>query len=146
MSRIVTSVCLLLGTAGAIAPPAAGGNPALQSIAPPERVPAPLDTTPMTPGTPVSSSVIPIEVRRAVAADAAQRFRVAPGAVVLTRAERVTWPDASLGCPEPGRVYTQVLVPGFRIVAKTTAGELLYHTDSGGSIVNCARAAAATGR
>ncbi len=143
MSRFIVLLCFAfaVGTAQA-----AGGNPPSQAIAPPERIPAPPDNTPIPAGTPVPSAEIPREVRRAVAADAAQRFRVAQSAVVLARAERVTWPDASLGCPEPGRLYAQMLVPGFRVVAKTTAGEMLYHTDSSGSVINCARRIAATDR
>jgi len=113
----------------------AGG---MQTIAPPTRIPAP-PLTPLIPGAPVATSAIPRDVRRAVVADAAQRFRVQQNAVVLAGAEKVTWPDGALGCPEPGRVYSQALVPGFRVVAKTLAGELLYHTDSGGRVVNCAR-------
>jgi hypothetical protein len=31
-----------------------------------------------------------------------------------------------------------MLVAGFRVAAKTTEGELLYHTDSRGNVVNCA--------
>ena len=30
-------------------------------------------------------------------------------------AEAVTWSDGSLGCPEPGMMYTQALVPGYRV-------------------------------
>ena len=37
-------------------------------------------------------------------------------------------------------MYTQMLVEGFRVTAKTTGGELLYHTDSRGNVVNCASA------
>jgi hypothetical protein len=104
--------------------------------APPTRVPAPaLNGQPA--GQAVSTTEIPIEVRRAVVADAARRFKVAESAVVLTRAEQVTWPNGALGCPEPGTMYTQALVPGFRVVAKTTGGELLYHTDSLGTTRNC---------
>jgi hypothetical protein len=29
--------------------------------------------------------------------------------------EDVMWPDGALGCPEPGRMYTQALVPGQRV-------------------------------
>jgi len=57
--------------------------------------------------------------------------------VVLARAERLTWSDGSLGCPEPGVAYTQVLVAGFRVDATTSAGTLTYHTDSRGSVVSC---------
>jgi hypothetical protein len=104
--------------------------------APPTRVQAPpLNDQPN--GQPVSSTAIPVEVRRAVVADAAKRFKVAESAVVLTRAEQVTWPNGALGCPEPGTMYTQALVPGFRVAAKTIAGELLYHTDAFGNVRSC---------
>jgi hypothetical protein len=90
------------------------------------------------PGTAIESAAVPQAVRRAVAADAAKRFRVPESAVVLTHAEQVTWSDGSLGCAEPGRFYTQNLVPGYRLVARTTEGEFTYHTDSRGNVVNCA--------
>ena len=48
-----------------------------------------------------------------------------------------TWPDGSLGCAEPGRLYTQELVPGYRLVAKASAGELVYHTDQRGQVASC---------
>jgi hypothetical protein len=116
------------------------GKPRIQPVAPPARIPDPVDTTPHPSGTPVTTSAIPPAVRRAVVADAAQRFRVAANGVVLAQAERVTWPDSSLGCPEPGHVYGQALVAGFRVVAKTVEGELLYHTDTRGTVLNCAQA------
>lgn len=100
------------------------------AIAPPHRIPDAL-TDPAPPaGTPVAVSAIPKSVRRAVVADAARRFNVAENAVVLTRAEQLTWSDGSLGCPDPGVTYTQNLVAGYLIVAKTAGGELSYHTDA----------------
>jgi hypothetical protein len=108
-----------------------------RAIAPPKRIPEVVETPAAPMGEPVNTAEMPREVRRAVVADAARRFRVPESAVVLTRAERLTWNDGSLGCPEPGRVYTQMLVPGFRVIAKTTEGELTYHTDSRGNAVTC---------
>ena len=96
-------------------------------------------------GEPVTIASLPKEVRRAVVADAARRFQVAASAVVLTRAEQVTWPDGSLGCPEAGRLYTQALVPGYRLVAKTLEGDLAYHADSNGNLAACGDAHAAIG-
>ena len=104
---------------------------------PPKRLPDVDTSTPMPAGDPVATAQIPREVRRAVVADAAKRFRVAESAVVLARAEQLTWSDGSLGCPEPGRMYSQMLVAGFRVVAVTSAGELTYHTDSHGNAVSC---------
>ncbi len=83
------------------------------------------------------SASVPREVRRAVVADAARRFKVAESAVVLGQAEQVTWSDGSLGCPQRGQMYTQNLVAGYRIVAITSEGQMVYHTDSQGFVVTC---------
>jgi len=130
--------CSVLAMAIASPLTACGGEkpPLKTGIAPPTRVSA--ATTPAGPaGEPVPTASIPREVRRAVVANAAKRFKVAESAVVLTQAEKMTWSDASLGCPEPGRMYAQTLTDGFRIVAKTAAGSLTYHTDHGGNVAIC---------
>ena len=44
--------------------------------------------------------------------------------LTVARAEAVTWPDGSLGCPEPGMMYTQVLVDGYWVVIR--AGDETY--------------------
>lgn len=48
-------------------------------------------------------------------------------AIELVTAERVTWPDGSLGCPQPGMAYTQVLVEGYRIVLAAEGDEIAFH-------------------
>jgi hypothetical protein len=108
-----------------------------RGIAPPTRLPDP-EPPALAAGEPVASATMPREVRRAVVADAARRFRVAESAVVLGRAEKLTWSDGSLGCPQTGQMYSQALVPGFRVVAKTSEGDLVYHTDTRGQAVVCA--------
>ena len=45
-----------------------------------------------------------------IRADAAQRAGVALDKVKVLTVESVTWSDCSLGCPEPGMMYTQALV------------------------------------
>jgi len=128
---------LILGALAATVAGASDVRPKQGGVAPPARIPDPEQAVLAPTGQQVSTTAIPREVRHAVVADAARRFNVAESAVVLTRAEQVTWPDGSLGCPEPGRMYTQMLVAGFRVAARTTAGELTYHTDSRGNVVNC---------
>lgn len=118
-------------------PPERPTRPAT-GIAPPTRIPDSVSPGPSAAGEAVSIASVPRETRRAVVADAARRFNVAESSVVLIRAERVSWPDSSLGCPEPGRLYTQALVPGYRLVAKTAEGDLVYHTDEQGHVESCA--------
>ncbi|MGC9356846.1 MAG: hypothetical protein ACP5GX_03225 [Anaerolineae bacterium] len=36
--------------------------------------------------------------------------------LTLVAAERVEWRDASLGCPQPGKLYAQVITPGWRFI------------------------------
>ena len=136
---------LLLAGAMSLCMMASGQDlvPPGQAIAPPQRL---LDST--TPGIgldgaqPVGESVntasMPRVVRRAVVADAARRFQVAESAVVLANAEQVTWGDGSLGCPQPGHSYPQMLVEGYCVTATTAAGRLLYHTDTRGNVATCA--------
>lgn len=132
--RGLLTVCI----AGLAALPACAAQPpAPGAIAPPKRALEAVETQPSPAGEPVNTASMPREVRRAVVADAARRFRVDENAVVLTRAEQLTWSDGSLGCPEPGRMYTQMLVPGYRVVARTTEGELTYNTDTRGNVVTC---------
>jgi hypothetical protein len=40
---------------------------------------------------------------------------VDPSSLTVAAAEPVTWPDSSLGCPQPGVQYLQVLTPGYRV-------------------------------
>jgi hypothetical protein len=115
--------------------------PQPRQIAPPKRIPeaitgATLESAQPT-GEPVNTSTMPRAVRRAVVADAAKRFQVTEDAVVLAGAEQVTWGDGSLGCPQPGYSYTQMLVSGYRVTATTAAGRMLYHTDTRGNVVTC---------
>jgi hypothetical protein len=71
----------------------------------------------------------------AARADAAQRV---PGAAIeVASAESVTWRDGSLGCPQPGMLYTQALVPGWRIRLRAGGEWLDYHAATSGALVLC---------
>jgi hypothetical protein len=52
-------------------------------------------------------------------------------------AESVTWSDGSLGCPQPGQMYTQALVPGYRVVLRAAGDELAYHASESGDFRLC---------
>ena len=134
-------MALRLGVLGFVAAASAVAQaadpPRPTPVAPPARVPDPGAGNTGPAGAVVPSASVPREVRRAVVADAAKRFKVAESAVVLGQVEQVTWNDGSLGCQQRGQMYTQNLVAGYRIVAITTEGRMVYHTDSHGYAVTC---------
>jgi hypothetical protein len=78
--------------------------------------------------------------------DAAQRTGLEAGALVISRALRVTWSDGSLGCPQPGMHYTQALVPGWHV--HITAGDevLDYRLTDRGSFLLCPGGVAGRGQ
>jgi hypothetical protein len=51
--------------------------------------------------------------------------------------ERREWSDSALGCPEPGRLYTPVMTPGWLIEVRSGGKAFEYHTDNGTSFVLC---------
>jgi hypothetical protein len=62
--------------------------------------------------------------------DLANQLAIDPGQINLLEVASVTWPDGSLGCPQPDMVYTQVQVDGIRI--RFQAGEQIYEYHGGG--------------
>jgi hypothetical protein len=69
--------------------------------------------------------------------DAARRGGLDASAIELVSAESVTWRDGSLGCAEPGRLYTQALVPGYRVRVRAGGEVLDYHASRRGALVLC---------
>jgi hypothetical protein len=88
--------------------------------------PAQQDATPealMTPATTDQRD----QVARAIQ-DLASRLNITPEEIALVDVAEVVWRDGSLGCPQPGIMYTQALVDGMRI--RLSAGEVIYHYHS----------------
>jgi hypothetical protein len=95
-----------------------------------------VSTVPPSTGAPVTGEV-PAEILAGILADAAERTGVPEDAIEVVRAEAVTWSDGSLGCPEPGMLYTQALVDGFQVVVNADGEELDYRVGQGGSFRLC---------
>ncbi|MCD6361678.1 MAG: hypothetical protein J7M38_12560 [Armatimonadetes bacterium] len=86
---------------------------------------------------------LPPPVNAAIA-DLAQHMNVAADKIVVVGLEEVTWPDASLGCPEPGKLYAQVLVKGYKVTLEAAGHRFEYHTDMLGRAVRVTGAPVAT--
>jgi hypothetical protein len=118
------------------------GEPPGSSSTPPTTEPS----TPSTATTPASFSVEPLPpsssasgslpgspidptlpLVTAAVEDLAGRLGIEPDAVTVVAAQAVTWSDGSLGCPEPGMMYTQVLVDGTLVVLEAGGRRYEYH-------------------
>jgi hypothetical protein len=71
--------------------------------------------------------------------DLAGKLGVSASEISVVSIEEVDWPDASLGCPQPGMAYAQVITPGFRVVLEAKGCSHKYHTDEDSCVVLCLR-------
>ncbi|MBS42435.1 MAG: hypothetical protein CMH83_04560 [Nocardioides sp.] len=126
VTGLVTAV-LVLGGCGTTGP-AAGPEPTKETTTVSSTLPTSEPADPSEPGqsdTPDTSGADP-EVAQAVADLAAQQG-MPEDEVAVASVEEVTWRDGSLGCAEPGSMYTQALVPGRRIVLEVAGERFEYH-------------------
>jgi hypothetical protein len=61
--------------------------------------------------------------------DLATRLNVAPESITVKQAQALEWPDGSLGCPQRGVFYVQVVSPGYLILLEANGKEYEYHGD-----------------
>jgi hypothetical protein len=76
------------------------------------------------------------EVQRVID-DVTERAGVDADEVQVTVTELVTWSDGAIGCPEPGSMYTQALVEGYRIVVEAGGRSYTYHGQNGSEPFYC---------
>lgn len=65
------------------------------------------------------------------ATDLAERLGVTVDEIDVVSVDEVTWPDASLGCPQKDFQYAQVLTPGIRIELSSQGRTYAYHGGDG---------------
>lgn len=63
--------------------------------------------------------------------DLADHLDVPEENITVVSAQPVTWSDASLGCPQPGMRYAQVVTEGSRIVLRHDDRTYDYHAGEG---------------
>ena len=93
-----------------------------------------------TPAAPSPAAPVPVGVAAAIRqalAHASQHTGLPADELQIVSAESVTWPDGSLGCPQPGMAYTQALVPGFRVRLRAGDEVLDYHSGRSGAPTLC---------
>lgn len=69
--------------------------------------------------------------------DLASRQGADQSEVAVETVERVEWRDSSLGCPQPGMMYAQVITPGYRIILRLDGVRYTYHADLARRVTLC---------
>ncbi len=69
--------------------------------------------------------------------DLAQTQSLPPAEITVISVEPMDWPDASLGCPQEGFMYAQVITPGFLVMLQAQGNSFEYHTDQNDHVVLC---------
>ena len=106
-----------------------GGNDEEKMAAETGTPPAlPLDTP-----APPANGTVPGEMETAARKLLADELNVDEGGFRLDGSESVQWSDASLGCPQEGMMYAQVITPGYKLVFDLAGASHAVHTNSDGS-------------
>ena len=139
MTRTLPSLILLMlaltlaGCASQLAgspSPDASSDPSRPAVSPPDLATVPPSDEPAT-------GEVPSAIMADLVADAAERTGEEPDAIEVVQAEAITWNDGSLGCPEPGMLYTQALVDGYHVILRAGDEELDYRVGAQGGFRLC---------
>ena len=122
------------------APPTSAPTPAPPTSAP-TAAPASTATQPAAtaaaspkPGQGAGTSIAPPpELVGAAQRQLALHLKVSPADLPLQSANAKEWPDGSLGCPQDGQVYPQIVTPGFLLIFTDAAQSVQYPVHTGGS-------------
>jgi len=98
----------------------------------------PLEPSPLSPALHPHSANRAQDAAERARDDLASRLDLDSAEISVVSVEAVDWPDASLGCPEPGRLYAQVITPGYRILLEARGQRYEYRADSEATqVVRC---------
>jgi hypothetical protein len=128
---LIAGLALLLAACGGSPPPPP----------PPAQAQGGARQAPLSPGQSSdapSATVAAQDVIAAARRAAAERLGIPPEQLAIERVESRDWSDSSLGCPQPGFSYAQVITPGYLIVISGAGQTLAYHADTRGQLVLCA--------
>ena len=98
---------------------------------PPQRAPSTESSSSQTIGE------VPSQLLALFQEDAARRALVKPETVTVVSATEQEWSDGSMGCAQPGQMYTQMLVSGYRVVLRAGSDQYAYHSDRSGRFIVC---------
>lgn len=95
----------------------------------PERVPSVDDNSVL--------GEVPDELLAAILSDLAASIDVEGPDIEVLDSEAVVWSDGSLGCPQPGEVYPQSPVSGYRVLLRARGQRYDYRASASGYFKLC---------
>ena len=69
--------------------------------------------------------------------DLAQKLNISGSEISVVDARAIVWPDASLGCPQPGMLYKQVPEDGTLIILQVEGINYRYHNGGNRELFLC---------
>lgn len=107
------------------------GNPTLSVIS------TQADETELNPSLPIPAVSNPQVLIESAKDDLAERLSISTTQIGLIEIKEVFWPDTSLGCPQAGISYTQVLTPGYLIILESNGNQFEYHANIHNYVFHC---------
>ena len=96
-----------------------------------EAIPLTQPSIPMPPSDSVANLVKQAKL------DVEQRFSISADEIQQIEVKEVVWRDSSLGCPQEGMMYLQVLTPGYLILLHADSKDYEYHAGLGSDVIYC---------
>jgi hypothetical protein len=115
----------------------------IQGIATPDRISATMTKKPeRVPPTEAATQVtgeVPARLLDSILKDLAGRTGAAQEMITVIQAQATVWKDGSLGCPQPGVMYTQALVNGYWVILQVGNQKYDYRAAETGFFFLCGR-------
>ncbi len=70
-------------------------------------------------------------------ADLARRKGIDKDKIAVVAIDSVDWPDTSLGYPEPGMMYAQIITPGYKILLSYEGKIYEFHSGKEDRVIFC---------
>jgi hypothetical protein len=139
---VISLLSLALGSCGGPSQALADAPSNPQEIStetPPTDLPKnPIQLASTPEATDMTSNPLPIDKFVQLAKrDLASQLTIDIDQISLVEAVEITWPNAALGCPSPGKVYAAGLVPGYQVKLEVNNVAYDYHLDQTGLYVLC---------
>lgn len=116
-------------------------TPGLQEIATPDRTDKIMTKMPeRVPPTEVISHItgeVPVELLDTILKDLSERIHVTRESIFVIQDQSIVWNDGSLGCPQPGGIYTQAQVNGYWVILEAEGKRYDYRATDRGYFFLC---------